>query len=136
MTITHPIASMLGVAPSEVEAYLGRLVGRCDDPPLIDQLTEADLGTPCGTASIARAALAQLRSKRPDVIRADLERELAEDDWLIRYRLRQAGLDVHQAGRDCGLGRMTSGRPRTWTDVANQTPHAELKRLRSFQDVP
>jgi hypothetical protein len=82
-----------------VTRYLRDLIGRCDGPvPLIDQLREADLGSARGTASIAAAALSVLRSKDPDVIRADLERELAEIDWLARYRVRQAGLDVHGRG--------------------------------------
>jgi hypothetical protein len=82
-----------------VEQYLCGLIARCaDEVPLIDQLREADLATPRATASIARAALSVLRSKDPAVIRADVERELAEIDLLCRWRIRQAGLDVHGRG--------------------------------------
>jgi hypothetical protein len=82
-----------------VVRYLAELIARCDGPvPLIDQLRADQLGTPRGTAAIARAALSLLRSKDPAVIRADLERELAEADWLVRYRIREAGLDVHGRG--------------------------------------
>jgi hypothetical protein len=89
-----------------VTRYLRELVGRCDGPvPLIDELTESDLGTVRGTAAIARAALSVLRSKDPAVIRADLERELAEADWLVGYRIREAGLDVHGRG-DTDWGRV------------------------------
>jgi hypothetical protein len=82
-----------------VTRYLRELVSRCDGPvPLIDELAVADLGTPRGTAAIARAALSVLRSKDPVVISADVERELAEIDLLCRWRIRQAGLDVHGRG--------------------------------------
>ena len=80
---------------SPVDAYLLDLVGRCDQPvPLIDELTAAEMGTPRATAAIARAALSVLRAKDPEIIRADLERELAELDWLVRWRIRMAGHDV------------------------------------------
>ena len=72
-----------------MEEYLLELVARGGpDVPRIDELAAEDLGTPRGTASIARAALSNLRSKRPDVIRADLQRELAEADLLVQVRLR------------------------------------------------
>jgi hypothetical protein len=82
-----------------VTRYLTGLIDQADGPvPLIDQLTADQLGTPAGTAAIARAALAGLRAKSPEVIRADLRRELLELDWLVRYRAREAGLDVHGRG--------------------------------------
>ena len=82
-----------------VTRYLRDLIGRCDGAvPLIDELIADDVGTVRGTAAIARAALSVLRSKDPAVIRADVERELAEADWLVRYRVREAGLDVHGRG--------------------------------------
>ena len=81
-----------------MEEYLLELVARGGpDVPRIDELAAEDLGTPRGTASIARAALSNLRSKRPDVIRADLERELAEDDLLVAVRLREMSADLSEA---------------------------------------
>jgi hypothetical protein len=77
-----------------VESYLRDLIAVCDDPPLIDKLIADDLGTPCGTAAIARAALCWLREKRPDVLEARLRQELAEADWLVAYRVRQVSHDV------------------------------------------
>jgi len=82
-------AGILPAARDTVEQYLRDLVDRGGaDVPLIDQLVESDLGTPRATASIARAALSVLRAKSPDVIRADLVRDLAEDDLLARVRIK------------------------------------------------
>ena len=83
--------------PAAVEAYLRELIGKYDgDVPMIDELTKADLRTPKGTAAIARAALVQLRYKSDDVIRGDLERELAENDLLTAVRLREASADLSE----------------------------------------
>jgi hypothetical protein len=105
---------------TSVTRYLLGLVARCDDGevPLVDQLTEADLGTPRGTASIARAALSVLRSKDPAVVRADLERELAENNWLAVWRLRRLSGDLSEAA--------------DWSAVASRTPIDELQRLRRY----
>jgi hypothetical protein len=71
------------------------LVALCREPvPLLDELTADDIGTPRATASIARAALRHLLDGRPDAIAEQLRRELAENDWLTRYRIRMAGVDV------------------------------------------
>jgi hypothetical protein len=116
-----------------VEGYLRELVARCADPPLIDQLSADDLRTPCGTASIARAALRWLLDKRPDVIAEQLRRQLAGDDWLVRYRVRAAGLDVWAGGFDpATAGTDSAGRTLTWARRASLTPIAELQRLRQY----
>src|SRR5690606_3079291 len=44
-----------GPVSAAVEPYLRTLIARCPDAPVIDDLTGDDLGTPAGTASIARA---------------------------------------------------------------------------------
>ena len=81
--------------PAAIEAYLAELIGRYDgDVPMIDELAAEDLGRPRGTAAIAKAALVWLRHKSPDVIRADLERELAEDNRLAAWRLRRMSGDL------------------------------------------
>jgi hypothetical protein len=79
----------------DIEHYLRSLVARCAEPvPLLDELTAADIGTPRATASIARAALRHLLDGRPDTIAEQLRRELTENDWLTRCRIRMAGMDV------------------------------------------
>jgi Protein of unknown function (DUF2742) len=45
-------------------------------------------------ASVVRAAEVWRREGDPDRIK----QRLAEEDWLVRYRIRQAGLDVHGRG--------------------------------------
>lgn len=77
-----------------VVKYLVDLVRQVADVPLIDELTEVDLGTPRATASIARAALRWLQDGHPEAIREQLEREVREADFFIAHRLRQASLDV------------------------------------------
>ena len=91
--------STIPAAPdtTAVVRYLTALVDRCADAA-DRRAARRPAGRWVGVASIARAALSVLRSKDPDVIRADLERELAEADWLVRYRVREAGLDVHGRG--------------------------------------
>jgi hypothetical protein len=80
---------------AHTEAYLRTLVVRCVEPvPLIDELGPEQLGTPVGTASIARAALAWLLDGQPDAIRGHLRDELATADELARWRVRMAGHDV------------------------------------------
>jgi len=80
-----------------VEERLRRWIDNlCDDVPLVDELDVGDLDTDCGRASLLRAALVHLRSKQPDVIRADVERELAESDLLIAVRVRQASYDLSE----------------------------------------
>ncbi|HET6685595.1 MAG TPA: hypothetical protein VFH02_03605 [Jiangellaceae bacterium] len=79
---------------SPIESYLRGLVDAVDDVPLIVDLVEADLGTPRGTASIARAALRWLLDGTDDAIRARLGYELEVADLLARWRVRMAGLDV------------------------------------------
>jgi hypothetical protein len=82
---------------TDVEEYLLALVARCDDVPLISELTAADIGTARGTAAISRAALAWLRDGQPDSIRARLETQLREDDRLAIWRLRQMSADLSDA---------------------------------------
>jgi len=77
-----------------VEHYLRRLIAACDNPPLIADLTAADLGTPRGTASIARAALRYLLDGTDDAIRQRLVDELETADLIARWRVRMAGHDV------------------------------------------
>ena len=77
-----------------IEKYLARLAALDDDPPLIADLTETDLGTSRGTASIARAALAWYTEGRPEQIDARLRDELALAELFARWRVRAAGLDV------------------------------------------
>jgi hypothetical protein len=63
-----------------------------------DQLVPAD---PRRFASVVRAAECWRLDGEPEAVR----RRLAEDDWLVRYRIRQAGLDVHGRG-DTDWGRI------------------------------
>lgn len=49
-----------------VELYLRGLIASVDDAPLLRELTVDDLGTPRGTAAIARAALVHLLESRPE----------------------------------------------------------------------
>jgi hypothetical protein len=84
---------------SAVRRYLLSLVDRCDsEVPLLRELRADQLGTPAGTASIARGALAWLLDGQPEAVEARLRGELAEGDWLVRWRIREAGLDVHGRG--------------------------------------
>jgi hypothetical protein len=45
-------------------------------------------------ASVVRAAECWRLDSEPEAVR----QRLAEDDWLVRYRVRAAGLDVHGRG--------------------------------------
>jgi Protein of unknown function (DUF2742) len=80
---------------------------------------QLDVGDPRRFASVVRAAECWRRDGEPGAIREQLERELAENDLLARWRVRQAGLDVH-GGTD-------------WAAVANRAPIAVLRRLRTYE---
>jgi hypothetical protein len=50
-------------------------------------------GDPRRLAAVVRAAECWRLDSEPEAVR----RRLVEDDWLVRYRIRAAGLDVHEA---------------------------------------
>jgi hypothetical protein len=105
-TTAAPLDVAMSVLRTDpVESYLRRLVAGCADPPLVDQLTADDLGTPCGTASIARAALCWWRDGLPDQIAERLREELADADHLARWRTRQAVAELEEALRQFRRGR-------------------------------
>jgi hypothetical protein len=110
------------VSPA-VEQYLRDLVGRCDDVPLVDELVEADLGTPRATASIARAALAHVLDGQPDAIAARLRAELAEADRLAVWRARQGWFEFEQEWRAFSRGR------------SGHVPASELTRRRDYREA-
>jgi hypothetical protein len=104
---------------SPIESYLRGLVDAVDDVPLMADLVEADLGTPRGTASIARAALAWYREGLEAAIRERLEQDLRENDFLVVWRLRRMSGDLSEAD--------------DWSAIASWTPIAELQRLRTYE---
>jgi len=59
--------------------------------PEWDQLVPGD---PRRFASVVRAAECWYLDGQPEAMR----RRLDEDNWLVRYRIREAGLDVHGRG--------------------------------------
>ncbi|HEX2361559.1 MAG TPA: hypothetical protein VHI11_05775 [Jiangellaceae bacterium] len=50
------------------------------------------------SGAVARAALCWHRDGLDDVVRERLRRDLDDDDVLLRFRIRQGGLDVHGRG--------------------------------------
>ena len=119
-SVTHATVTT-GSPRTAVESYLRELVDLCDDPPLIGDLTAEDLGTPRGTASIARAALAWYREGQEEQLRERLEQDLQDDDFLVAWRLRRMSGDLAEA--------------EDWSAIAAWTPIAELQRLRRYEDV-
>jgi len=88
---------------SPVETYVQPLIAAgyaVGDVPILGspEWCRLDRRDPRSTASICRAALAWYGEGLPEIMAEQLRRELAESDWLVRYRIRQAGLDVHGRG--------------------------------------
>jgi hypothetical protein len=88
-----------------VESHLQSLVAECDDPPPIDDLDAADLDTPCGRASIARAALCWWSEGQPAALAVLLAQELRVADHLAIWRTRQAWAEFENALREYRRGR-------------------------------
>jgi hypothetical protein len=111
-------------------------------------------GDPRRFAAVVRSAECWYQEGTDDAIRARLIQELADNDMLARYRIRQAGLDVWGSptgGGDLGETSghpyrtangeiaFTRGRPFTWSDRV-PTPDGkpgltsidELKKLRRY----
>jgi Protein of unknown function (DUF2742) len=81
------------------EEFVNRLLDlgrRHGDIPIYgsNEWEALDRDDPRRFASVVRAAEAWRLDGEPEAVR----RRLEEDDWLVRYRIRQAGLDVHGRG--------------------------------------
>jgi hypothetical protein len=91
------------VAPDPVVAFLEPVVRHglaVGDVPLLDSpewaaLPPLDLRK---AAAVARAALAWHADGRPDTIRERMTQDLADIDLYTKWRVREAGLDVHGRG--------------------------------------
>jgi hypothetical protein len=92
-----------------------------DDPVPLYRSPEFDALDPDDTLrwqSTIRAADAWWAEGQPNAIRARLLDELADDDALVRWRLRHMSWDLSEAA--------------DWSAIANLTPIAELRRLRLY----
>jgi hypothetical protein len=109
-----------------------------------DEWEALDPTDPRRIASMVRAAECWRQEGEPEAISARLIAEFEVADLLARYRVRTAGLDVHEAGTTGDLGHDSKGRPFTWKDrgvgaTADQPglkSIAELQRLRRYEAPP